>query len=114
MKTKTKTLTVNQLHTMLGKLIEGGYGRLPVCVSKHTFTHPLERDGVTILNAYGLRVECLPMASDDGGGKYTKAGREVTQRTCVLFGYMDDEWQYQSYPNISREQRQPAIPIANH
>lgn len=110
MKTKTKTLTVNQLHKMLGQLIEDGNGRLSVCVSKTTFTHPLEGDGCSILQAYGIRVEAVPMMDGDGGSEVTKAGREVTKRTAVLFGYMDDEWQYESYPNIQAKDREPAWP----
>lgn len=110
MKTKTKTLTVNQLHKMLGRLIEDGNGRLPVCVNKPSFAHALEADGCSILNAYGIRVEAIYMSDDDGGIKCTKAGREVTQRTAVLFGYMDDEWQYESYPNIPAKDREPAWP----
>lgn len=99
MKTKTKTLTVNQLHKMLGKLVEEGNGRLPVCVSKSTFTHPCEDDGCTILNAYGVRVERVLIADGDGGMQFTQSGHEVSQRTALIFGYSDDEWQYADYPN---------------
>lgn len=99
MKTKTKTLTVSQLHKMLGKLIDQGHGRAQVCISKSTFTHPLESDGCSILNAYGIRIENVPQMDGDGWTEYTKSGRESTRRTAVLFGYDDDEWQYEDYPN---------------
>lgn len=86
MATKTKTVTVNQLHRMLGKLIERGCGRLPACINKRTFQHPLEGDGCVILPVGGVDVELITEIDGDGFTKTTKAGLEVSHRTAVLFG----------------------------
>ena len=59
---KSKTLTANQLHKMLGVFIDKGYKRTPVCINKDTFTHALESDGCVIL-AREIREKIA--ASDD-------------------------------------------------
>jgi hypothetical protein len=82
---KYKTVTVNQLHRILGKLIEQGEGRLRVCVDKSTFTHNCESDGVLILPVDGCRIEATLIANEDGGST-DENGIEHYRRTIVLFG----------------------------
>jgi hypothetical protein len=82
---KTLTMTVNQLHKALGKLIEKGEKRTQVCIDKTSFTHPLESDGCQILNVDGLKVECVLQMQDDGG-TLDSSGNERFKRSCILFG----------------------------
>ena len=42
-------MTIGRLHKLLGKMVEQGHARKPVCADKGTFFHPLESDGITIL-----------------------------------------------------------------
>lgn len=79
-------MTLNQLHKKLGKLIEEGFGRLPVCVSKSTFTDNREGDGVTILPVQGAGVRRINIADDDGGTAINKDGSERTRMTVILSG----------------------------
>jgi hypothetical protein len=71
---------------MLGKLVEQGEGRIPICVDKETFKDNRESDGCTILEVDGLRVALIHLADDDGGTAVTKAGLERTRRMAVLYG----------------------------
>lgn len=80
-----KTMTVNQLHKMLDKLIRAGMGRLPVCINKETFQHNLESDGVVYLPVDGVRHESILIMNDDGGTVHDN-GREKWRATAVLFG----------------------------
>lgn len=82
---KPKTFTVNQLHKQLGKLIDKGNGRTPVCIDKSSFHHPLESDGCVILNAAGFRYEYVLQLQDDGS-HLDNNGREHHKRCCILFG----------------------------
>lgn len=79
-------MTVNQLHKRLTKLIAEGFARNPVCVSKTTFTHNCEGDGVTILPVTGVGIRRINIASDDGGTGYNKDGSERTKMTVILSG----------------------------
>lgn len=79
-------MTVNQLHKLLGALITRGCGRHQVAVDKETFRHPLESDGCTILNVDSLETHWLPLADDDGGTAFTKAGVERGKSMAVLYG----------------------------
>ena len=87
---KRSTMTANKLHQMLGELIKNGLGRVPVCVNKDTFSHPLEGDGAVILPVTDCRGERVPQIDDDGGTKITKSGREVSSLVIVLFGESDE------------------------
>jgi hypothetical protein len=80
------TITVNRLHEMLADLIREGHGKTPVCVSKSTFTHNCEEDGITILPVNGCVVKHILMDDGDGGTKYRKDGSECRQKTAILFG----------------------------
>ena len=82
----TKTLTVNQLHKLLGKLIEEGHGRDQVCIDKRTFSHPLEGDGVCILAVGGVEFQHISQVDGDGFRMETKRGHEITRRTVVIHG----------------------------
>lgn len=79
-------ITVNKLHKMLGKMIEQGHGRKPVCVNKQSFSHPLEGDGTVILELAGADVQWIPTSDDDGGTRYNKSGTESGRVCCVLNG----------------------------
>ena len=79
-------MTINQLHKITAKLIEQGAGRRGVCVSKTTFTHPLESDGATILDVEHADLKVFPMLDDDGGTDVDSRGREKTTMALVLEG----------------------------
>ena len=78
--------TVARLHYELGKLIEQGHGRKPVWIDKHTFRHPCEADGCTVLPVAGMEVAWVPMADDDGGTAYNRDGTEKGRVALVLAG----------------------------
>lgn len=79
-------MTVNRLHKLLGKLIDEGHGKKPVCVDKSTFTHNLEQDGCTVIELCGLGVFGIRQADGDGGTKVDAKGHECFRQTCVLVG----------------------------
>lgn len=79
-------MTVNALHKLLGKLINQGHARKPVCIDKTTFTHNLEQDGCLILEVCGVDILPIIKMDDDGGSKVDSKGRECYQQTCVLVG----------------------------
>ncbi len=79
-------MTINQLHKITAKLKEQGSGRHGVCVSKETFTHPLESDGATILSVERAALEVFTIADDDGGTAVDSKGREKTAVSLVLGG----------------------------
>lgn len=81
------TMTVATLHKQLGALIDAGHGGKPVSVDKETFTHPLEEDGVVILDVQGVEgPRWIPEANDDGGTKWNKDGSEAGYHAVILFG----------------------------
>lgn len=79
-------MTIFQLHKRLGQLIAAGHKREQVCVSKDTFRHNCEGDGVTILPLGGIGIRTINIADDDGGIGYTKAGVERTKTVLILAG----------------------------
>lgn len=78
-------MTVGQLHKRLGKLIEQGHIRKPVCVAKDTFRHNCEGDGVTILEVAGLGIESI-LHMGDGDSTERADGTERRRSVCVLVG----------------------------
>lgn len=80
------TMTVTKLHKLLGVLIEDGQGRRSVCVNKASFHHPLESDGVAILDVTEARAESITMADDDGFSATNKDGSEKVRKVFVLGG----------------------------
>ncbi len=80
------TMTVARLHKMLGEMVEQGQGRRPVCVNKASFYHPLESDGVAILDVTEAKADTITMADDDGGTATNKDGTEKTRKVFVLGG----------------------------
>lgn len=81
------TMTVARLHKLLGKLVEKGHGRKPVCIDKRTFSHPLENDGCTILGVDAIEgPRFIPNCDDDGGFKENSDGTESGRMTVVLKG----------------------------
>lgn len=79
-------MTVARLHKMLGKLIEDGQGRRPVCVDKESFYHPLEADGATILHVTDADAKTINMTDDDGGTAFNADGSERLRKVFVLGG----------------------------
>lgn len=79
-------MTVSKLHKRLGEMIEAGYGRRPVCVNKESFFHPLENDGVLILDVTEAKSDVINMADDDGGISINKDGSEKIRKVVVLSG----------------------------
>lgn len=85
------SMTVRKLHQLLGQLVVAGHGRKPVCVDKSSFSHPLEGDGVAILDVAGARGPVfVNLADDDGGTKQNKNGTESGRQTVILFGEAED------------------------
>lgn len=60
--------------------------RAKVCVSKSTFNHPCEVDGVTILDVEGLYLEWVPQSDGNGGTQTNKDGSEHGIKCVVLKG----------------------------
>lgn len=90
MSKKHFTMTVNQLHRILGNIIAEGNGRCKVCVNKDTFTHNLEGDGCVILDVDACRVESVMQMNGDGGILHGPDDRERYKTCCVLFGDSDE------------------------
>lgn len=86
MSSKTKTMTVSRLHKILGEMIKNGCGRRPVCIDKSSFYHPLERDGVLILDVTEANPDTIWIADDDGFKATNKDGSEKTKKVFVLGG----------------------------
>ena len=80
------TMTVAKLHKLLGTLVEEGQGRRPVCVNKASFYHPLESDGVAILDVTEAKADTITMADDDGCTATNKDGSEKTRKVFVIGG----------------------------
>lgn len=80
------TMTVARLHKMLGQLIEEGQGRWAVVVNKASFYHPLEGDGVVILDVTEAKAGTTTMADDDGWTATNKDGSEKTRKVFMLGG----------------------------
>lgn len=81
------TMTALKMHHLLGKLIDAGHGRKPVCIDKGSFSHALEQDGCLILGVEKVDGPLLICASDeDGGSKLNADGTESGRMTVVLKG----------------------------
>lgn len=78
--------TVNQLKKRLDKLITDGYGRIPIVVSKTTFQHNCEGDGVTVLDLAGMGIQRVTNSDGDGGTKWNKDGTESSRLCLMLVG----------------------------
>lgn len=83
-------MTVNQLHKILIKLIANGEGRLGVHVSKETFTHNCEDDGVTILKVEKCITRRVLYWNNDTDSYENADGSERTKRVVILVG---DSWE---------------------
>jgi len=81
-----KRLTVGRLYKALKLLVEQGKARVPVCVEKDSFTHPLEQDGCTIIDVNTVDLLRINIVDDDGGMKMRQDGSECLRQTLVLFG----------------------------
>lgn len=79
-------MTINQLHKLLGKLIEKGHGRRQVHVDKGSYHHNLEADGCVILPVWRAQVHTYRMLNEDGGWAYKADGTEITRTSLVLIG----------------------------
>ena len=80
------TMTVAKLHKLLGTLVEEGQGRRPVCVNKASFYHPLESDGVAILDVTEAKADSITMVDYDGWTATNKDGTERTRKVFVIGG----------------------------
>ena len=78
--------TIASLHKALGKLIDEGHGRKPVCVNKESFQHNCEDDGAVVLELSGMGIQWVPWIDDDGGTKWNKDGSESGRTILVLAG----------------------------
>lgn len=81
-----KSMTVNQLHKALGKLIEKGNGRRYVCIDKPSFHHNCESDGVVILQIETCSLESVLNWNNDTDDYCNKDGSERWRQTVVLRG----------------------------
>ena len=79
-------MTIKKLYGELSKLIAAGYGRSLVVVSKTTFNHPCESDGVTMLPVESVKIELVNITDGDGGIRTTKTGKEIKKKELVLYG----------------------------
>lgn len=79
--------TVASLHRALGKLIDQGHGRKPVQINKSSFQHPLEDDGVIIMDVQTIAGPIwITEADADGGTKWNRDGTEAGRQVVVLQG----------------------------
>lgn len=78
-------MTLNNLHKILGRLIENGHGRCRVSVAKESFRDNRENDGCTILPVAGVDVRWIVDVDDDGGTAFNKDGTE-RGGTTIIFG----------------------------
>jgi RNA-splicing ligase RtcB len=83
LKEKNMRFTVNRLISTLVKLRDQGHGRKLVCVSKTTFIHNCESDGVTILEVAGVGLKSVTNSDGYGNTKWNKDGT-VSCRFCVV------------------------------
>lgn len=83
-------MTVARLHKMLGELVATGQGRRAVCVNKASFYHPLEDDGVTILDVTEAETDEITLADGDGWAETNADGSERTRKVFILGGGHDD------------------------
>jgi hypothetical protein len=81
-----KSMTVNQLHKILGELVAKNKGRMHVCIDKDTFQHPLEEDGCTIIDVKSGAIEDIEISSDDGGAEFNKDGTIRHRHMFVMKG----------------------------
>lgn len=79
-------ITLNTLVKQLQKLQEQGHGRKTVAIDKETFKHPLEGDGVCILDILGAKILAMEVADDDGGMKTRSDGTQCIKTQVVIFG----------------------------
>ena len=79
-------MTLNQLHKLLGKLIDEGLGRRDVCIDKESFRDNRESDGCVILPVCKVDAYWVPQADDDGGTATNKDGSERGRTTVILGG----------------------------
>lgn len=86
-----KTITVNQLHKMLGKLIADGAGRRPVCVDKSSFRHNCEADGVAIFDVHSCEPKSVLWWNNDTDDCLNKDGTERHKKVVVLAGNAKEE-----------------------
>ena len=80
------TMTIARLHKILGELVLNGQGRRPVCVNKASFYHPLENDGVVILDVTEAMSRSITIADGDGWTATNKDGSEKTRSVFILGG----------------------------
>ncbi|WP_417070765.1 hypothetical protein [Niveibacterium terrae] len=81
------SMTVQHLHKLLGKLIEQGHGRKPVRIDKSSFRHPLEDEGICIIDVTSVSGPTwIPMADDDGGTAWNADGSERGRYMVILAG----------------------------
>lgn len=79
-------MTLNQLHKLLGKLIQKGYGRAEVCIDKPSFRHNLEADGVVYQDICGARAESYEICDGDGFIATRKDGSARMKTGVLLYG----------------------------
>lgn len=79
-------MTIGKLHKILSEMVKKGHSRKRVCVSKETFTHPLEWEGVTTLDVVNCRLDWVLLANDDGGIAQRRDGTERRFAALVLTG----------------------------
>jgi len=79
-------VTLNKLYRELGKLIDKGHGRKTVVIDKRTFAHPLEDDGLCMIDVEGVDSAFFRRLDDDGSTALNKDGSERTMSAVVLTG----------------------------
>lgn len=79
-------MKVRTLHKLLTNMIYAGHGHKPVVINKSTFKHPLESDGVVMLDVRGAEVSVITIADGDGFTIENKDGSERGKIVVMLFG----------------------------
>jgi len=85
---KNSTAMTNQRLSKILKPLNGK--RVRIAIDKTTFNHPLERDGVCIIDVNEAELNFITIADGDGFTKRRKDGTEVGRWMLVLKGMRDD------------------------
>ena len=97
-------MNIQELYEITGQLVKAGKGKKEVCISKDTFTHPLEADGCKILPVEIAELAGHELMDDDGGMT------DEVKTSLVLYGVAErDERIYaeQRKLNVADQRRSP-------
>ena len=69
-------MTVGQLNKITSEMVKNGKSRMNVCIDRSTFTHPLESDGLVIMDVSSADTQTFSLMDGDGFTELRKDGTE--------------------------------------